>query len=255
MRATSAPRSAADLAALTAPAWLSGTTPRPIAVARKGSPVASTSCRSAASACDRAAPLPTTSSGLHGMGLGLSTACSETNMQDAYAQSCLEASPQSCTTALPTATCLACTRGDRSSLKIQRCMLTDVAVGWRPPQQHSAERRLTVAQSAAGRPPARLRYCWPAAAAAAAAVEAAAVWPRPPAVQTGCRRVCRRTLPLVAPQVLPTMQRTQTWGRHAICRPARKHIHQISHCGLRFCCSHARRHVPCRRHPPRRRAE
>ncbi len=44
--------------------WLSETTPRPMAVARNGSPVASINPRSCASACEKAAPLPTTTSGL-----------------------------------------------------------------------------------------------------------------------------------------------------------------------------------------------
>ena len=64
--ATSAPASAADRAGFTFRSWLSDTTPRPMAVARNGRPVASTSARSAESAWEYAAPLPTTTSGLRG---------------------------------------------------------------------------------------------------------------------------------------------------------------------------------------------
>ena len=51
-------------AALADSGWWSGTTPRPMAVARKGAPTASTNRRSWTSAWEKAAPLPTTSSGL-----------------------------------------------------------------------------------------------------------------------------------------------------------------------------------------------
>jgi hypothetical protein len=115
MRATSAPRSAADLAALTAAGWPSGTTPRPMAVARKGSPVASTSCRSAVSACDSAAPFPTTSSGLHVMGVGFLTRCNGTSIQNAHARLSPTSSLQKCTAALPRARSLACTSGGHST--------------------------------------------------------------------------------------------------------------------------------------------
>ena len=62
--ATSALARASDLAAFTHAGWLSGTTPRPMAVARKGTPVASTRRVRARSAWEKAAPLPTTNSGL-----------------------------------------------------------------------------------------------------------------------------------------------------------------------------------------------
>ena len=62
--ATSAPASAADRAGFTFRSWLSGTTPRPMAVARNGRPAASTNARSAESAWEYAAPLPMTTSGL-----------------------------------------------------------------------------------------------------------------------------------------------------------------------------------------------
>jgi hypothetical protein len=76
MSATSAPRRAAERAALTLSGWESGNTPRPMDVERKGHPVAESSSRSAASACENAAPFPITSSGLW---TGGHTGCSEGN--------------------------------------------------------------------------------------------------------------------------------------------------------------------------------
>ena len=66
MTATSAFASASERAAFTQPGWLSGTTPLPMAVARKGSPAAATSSVSCLSARENAAPLPMTTSGLFG---------------------------------------------------------------------------------------------------------------------------------------------------------------------------------------------
>lgn len=64
MMATSAFDKASERAALTQEGWLSGMTPRPMAVARNGILEESTSRRSSSSACENAAPFPTTRRGL-----------------------------------------------------------------------------------------------------------------------------------------------------------------------------------------------
>ena len=75
MMATSACSSARERAALQLPGALSGTTPRPMAVARKGSRAAARKLRSAASACEYAAPFPITTSGLHACSPTVHLAC------------------------------------------------------------------------------------------------------------------------------------------------------------------------------------
>ena len=47
--------------------WSSGTTPLPIGIGRKGSPVLSMNSRTSFSACAQAAPLPTTTSGFEAL--------------------------------------------------------------------------------------------------------------------------------------------------------------------------------------------